>query len=102
MTTSTGRLRLATRGSPLAVWQARRVIALLAGMGVEAEIVVIDTEGDRRTDVPLARLGGQGVFVKEVQVAVARGDADAAVHSAKDLPASEELAAPGLVLAAFP
>ena len=102
MTTSTGRLRLATRGSPLALWQARRIIALLAGTGVGAEFVVIDTEGDRRTDVPLARLGGQGVFVKEVQAAVARGDAAAAVHSAKDLPASEELAAPGLVLAAFP
>ena len=102
MTASSGRLRLATRGSPLAVWQARRVIGLLAGVGVEAEFVVIDTEGDRRTDVPLARIGGQGVFVKEVQVAVARGDADAAVHSAKDLPASDELAAPDLVLAAFP
>jgi hydroxymethylbilane synthase len=102
MTPPTGRLRLATRGSPLAVWQAERVTALLAAVGVEAEFVVVDTEGDRRTDVPLARLGGQGVFVKEVQAAVARGDADAAVHSAKDLPASEELAAPGLVLAAFP
>jgi hydroxymethylbilane synthase len=102
MTLPTGRLRLATRGSPLAVWQARRVTALLARVGVEAEFVVLDTEGDRRTDVPLARIGGQGVFVKEVQAAVARGDADAAVHSAKDLPASEELTAPGLVLAAFP
>jgi len=102
MTASTGRLRLATRGSPLAVWQAERVVALLAAVGVEAGFVVVDTEGDRRTDVPLARLGGQGVFVKEVQAAVVRGDADAAVHSAKDLPASDELAAPGLVLAAFP
>jgi hydroxymethylbilane synthase len=101
MTTPSGRLRLATRGSPLAVWQARRVMALLAGIGVEADFVVIDTEGDRRTDVPLARIGGQGVFVKEVQAAVARGDADAAVHSAKDLPAAE-LAAPGLAIAAFP
>jgi hydroxymethylbilane synthase len=71
-------------------------------VGIEAVVVVVDTEGDRRTDVPLAQLGGQGVFVKEVQAAVARGDADAAVHSAKDLPASVELAAPGLVLAAFP
>jgi hydroxymethylbilane synthase len=102
MTTPSGRLRLATRGSPLAVWQARRVMALLAGIGVEADFVVIDTEGDRRTDVPLARIGGQGVFVKEVQAAVARGDADAAVHSAKDLPAAAELAAPGLAIAAFP
>jgi len=102
MTPSTGRLRLATRGSPLALWQAGRVTALLAGIGVEARLVVVETEGDRRGDVPLAQLGGQGVFVKEVQAAVARGDADAAVHSAKDLPASDELAAPGLVLGAFP
>ncbi len=102
MTGAGGRLRLATRGSPLALWQARRVAGLLAAGGVDAGLVVVDTEGDRRTDVPLARLGGQGVFVKEVQAAVARGDADAAVHSAKDLPATAELAAPGLVLAAFP
>ena len=95
-------LRLATRGSPLALWQAHRVQALLASVGVDSVPVVVDTEGDRRTDVPLAQLGGQGVFVKEVQAAVARGDADAAVHSAKDLPASDELGVPGLVLAAFP
>ena len=76
--------------------------ALLAASGVEAEPVVVDTEGDRRIDVPLAQLGGQGVFVKEVQAAVARGDADAAVHSAKDLPAADDLGVPGLVLAAFP
>jgi hydroxymethylbilane synthase len=97
-----GPLRLATRGSPLALWQAHRVVALLAAAGIEAVPVVTDTEGDRRTDVPLSQLGGQGVFVKEVQAAVARGDADAAVHSAKDLPASDELGAPGLVLGAFP
>jgi hydroxymethylbilane synthase len=102
MTDATRPLRLATRGSPLAVWQAERVVGLLAATGRVAELVVVDTEGDRRTDVPLARLGGQGVFVKEVQASVARGDADAAVHSAKDLPASAELTAPGLVLAAFP
>jgi len=102
MTSTPGPLRLATRGSPLALWQAHRVMALLAAVGVDAVPVVVDTEGDRRTDVPLAQLGGQGVFVKEVQAAVARGDADAAVHSAKDLPASDELGVPGLVLAAFP
>jgi hydroxymethylbilane synthase len=102
MRTAPGPLRLATRGSPLALWQARRVVALLAGVGVDAELVIVDTEGDRRTDVPLSHLGGQGVFVKEVQAAVARGDADAAVHSAKDLPASDALGVPGLVLGAFP
>jgi len=95
-------LRLATRGSPLALWQADRVAGLLVRIGVRAELVVVETVGDRRTDLPLDRIGGQGIFVKEVQAAVARGDADAAVHSAKDLPAAPELSAPGLVLAAFP
>ncbi len=93
---------LATRGSPLARWQADRVVALLAAVGVTAEPLIVDTEGDRRTDVPLAQIGGQGVFVKEVQAAVARGDADAAVHSAKDLPASDLLGVPGMVIGAFP
>jgi len=102
MRVAPGALRLATRGSPLALWQAHRVIALLAANGVAAEPVVVDTEGDRRADVPLAQLGGQGVFVKEVQSAVVRGDADAAVHSAKDLPASDDLGVSGLVLVAFP
>jgi len=102
VTPTPGPIRLATRGSPLALWQAHRVAALLGAVGVDAVPVVVDTEGDRRTDVPLSQLGGQGVFVKEVQAAVVRGDADAAVHSAKDLPASVELGVPGLVLAAFP
>ena len=85
-----GPLRLATRGSPLALWQARRVaVAARPPAASASELVVVDTEGDRRTDVPLAQLGGQGVFVKEVQAAVLRGDADAAVHSAKDLPAAD-------------
>ena len=95
-------LRLATRGSPLAVWQAERVAGLLGRVGVPTVLTVVETVGDRRTDVPLEQLGGQGIFVKEVQAAVTRGDADAAVHSAKDLPAAPELSAPGLVLAAFP
>jgi hydroxymethylbilane synthase len=95
-------LRLATRGSPLALWQARRVAALLAAAGIDSSLVVVETAGDRRADVPLEDLGGQGIFVKEVQAAVSAGTADAAVHSAKDLPASEALAVPGLVLAAVP
>jgi hydroxymethylbilane synthase len=95
-------LRLATRGSPLARWQAERVGALLAREGIATELVVAETEGDRRRDVPLDRLGGRGVFVKEIQAAVVRGDADAAVHSAKDLPASVLPGSPDLVLAAFP
>jgi hydroxymethylbilane synthase len=95
-------LRLATRGSPLARWQAERVGQLLGTHGIATKLVIVETEGDRRRDVSLDRLGGQGVFVKEVQVAVALGRADAAVHSAKDLPASELPGVPDLVLAAFP
>jgi hydroxymethylbilane synthase len=84
------------------LWQARRVALLLEASGVSTSLVTVETEGDRRTDVPLHSIGGQGVFVKEVQAAVLRGEADAAVHSAKDLPAAIELQAPGLTLAAFP
>jgi hydroxymethylbilane synthase len=76
-------LRLATRGSPLARWQAEWVAEQVEG---GAELVVVDTTGDRRQDVPLTAIGGQGVFVKEVQAAVLDGRADLAVHSAKDLP----------------
>jgi hydroxymethylbilane synthase len=73
-----------------------------ASKAVEVTLVIVETTGDRNTTVPLHTLGGQGVFVKEVQVAVLRGEADAAVHSAKDLPAAPELSPEGLVLAAFP
>lgn len=95
-------LRLASRGSPLARWQAERVAARLAATGVDCSVMVVETEGDRRSAIPIEDLGGQGVFVREVQVAVTRGDADAAVHSAKDLPASSELAVPGLTIGAIP
>lgn len=94
-------LRLATRGSPLARWQADRVAALLRRRGVDAELVVVETHGDRHVDVPLAELVGQGVFVKEVQRAVSDGRADVAVHSAKDVPAAPEPQPADLVLAAF-
>lgn len=96
-----GALRIATRQSPLAIWQARHVAALLsvAHPGLEVELVGLETEGDRRLDVPIAQIGGKGVFAKEVQRAVLDGRADLAVHSAKDLPA---VAVDGLVLAAVP
>jgi hydroxymethylbilane synthase len=90
------RLRVATRGSELARAQTDAVIARL---GIDAEVVVVSTTGDQRTDTPIHALGGTGVFVKEVQEAVLAGDADLAVHSAKDLPS---VTAPGLVLAAVP
>lgn len=89
-------LRAATRGSPLALWQTRRVASLL---GVDVEEVVVDTTGDRRQDVALHRIGGQGVFAKEVQNAVLDGRADFAVHSAKDLPPA---AVDGLELVCVP
>jgi hydroxymethylbilane synthase len=92
-----GPLRVATRGSELARWQAHRVATLL---GPDTELVVVSTTGDQRTDVPIHAVGGTGIFVKEVQQAVLDGRADLAVHSAKDLPASES--PDGLVLAATP
>ena len=94
-------IRAATRGSPLARWQAEHVAALLRAVDptVEVELVIVDTQGDQRLDVPIWELGGKGVFAKEVQAAVLDGRADLAVHSAKDLPS---VAIPGLVLAAVP
>jgi hydroxymethylbilane synthase len=93
--------RLATRGSPLALWQATHVASLLrqAHPGLEVELVSVTTTGDRRSEVPVWEIGGQGVFVGEVQSTVLVGDADAAVHSAKDLP---PVPASGLCLAAVP
>jgi hydroxymethylbilane synthase len=83
-----GTLRLATRGSPLALRQTELVSALLrqAHPGLEVEPLVVRTQGDRDATSPLDQIGGQGVFVTEVEAAVAEGRADAAVHSAKDMP----------------
>ncbi len=89
-------LRIATRGSDLALWQARRVAARLARIGIEAELVEITTKGDV-DGRPFAQLGGAGFFVKSVQEAVLDGRADLAVHSYKDLPSAE---AEGLEIAA--
>jgi len=93
-------VRLATRSSAQATAQAQAVAdALMAAHpGVAVELVFVETLGDQRTDVPLHSIGGQGVFVKEVQRAVLDGHADLAVHSAKDLPS---VTADGLQLAAF-
>ena len=92
-------LRIATRGSPLARAQAELVADLLTAGGSAVEMVLVETSGDRRADLEIWQLGGRGVFVKEVQVAVLEGRADVAVHSAKDLPSKTP---PGLVLAAVP
>ena len=93
-------VRIATRGSAQARTQATAVADLLRAShrGLNVELVFVDTTGDQRQDVPLHTIGGQGVFVKEVQAAVLAGRADIAVHSAKDLPSTP---AEGLVIAAF-
>jgi hydroxymethylbilane synthase len=95
----TDRLVIATRGSALALWQAEHVKARLAHIapGLAVEFNVIKTSGDKILDVPLAKVGGKGLFVKEIEQALLDDQADLAVHSMKDVPA--ELA-PGLVLAA--
>ena len=93
-------IRIATRGSAQARTQSEHVASLIrrAHPHVEVELVFVETTGDRRQDVSLHSIGGQGVFVKEVQNAVLDGRADLAVHSAKDLPSAT---AEGLVIAAF-
>jgi hydroxymethylbilane synthase len=92
-------LRIATRGSDLALWQARHVGDLLAAaLGVVPELVPLKTAGDRPSG-SVAKQGRKGLFVAEIEEALLDGRADVAVHSAKDLPAADH---PELVLAAFP
>lgn len=93
-------VRIATRSSAQARTQASVIADELvrSHVGLEVELVFVDTIGDQRSDVALHTMGGQGVFVKEVQVAVLEGRADIAVHSAKDLPSA---AADRLTIAAF-
>ena len=79
------KLRAATRGSPLALWQTSYVAALLQPLGIEVEPVIVKTFGDQDQTSPLHTIGGQGVFVKEVQHAVLNHRANFAVHSLKDL-----------------
>ena len=82
------RLRLGTRGSELALWQANTVAAgVRSRSGRECELVVITTTGDRLHEANLSQVGGKRVFVKEIEQALLRGDIDLAVHSAKDMPA---------------
>jgi len=93
-------IRLATRGSKQALTQSEHVADALRAAGFDAELVVIETTGDQTqsANVPLHSIGGQGVFVKEVQQAVLERRADVAVHSAKDLPTTE---VDGLVIGAI-
>ncbi len=92
-------LRIATRKSQLALWQAEHVAALLraAHPGINVELVPTVTQGDRIQDKSLAAIGGKGLFIKELEVAMAEGRADIAVHSMKDVPAEMP---PGFCIAA--
>ena len=92
-------LVIASRGSQLALWQARWVETRLAALGMESRIEIIKTTGDKITDVPLAMVGTKGLFTKEIEEALLDGRADLAVHSLKDLPTDLP---EGLVLAAVP
>lgn len=93
-------IRIATRGSAQAATQSELIAVRLRDEGFDTELVIVETHGDRTQadDVPLHTIGGQGVFVKEVQLAVLRGLADVAVHSAKDLPSTPH---EGLTIGAF-
>ena len=82
-------LRIATRKSPLALWQAEHVRARLQALhpGLRVELLTMSTKGDRILDSPLAKIGGKGLFVKELEQGMLEGRADIAVHSMKDVPA---------------
>ena len=80
------KIRIGSRGSQLALWQANHISALLRERGHEVEIEIIKTTGDKITDVALAKVGTKGMFTKEIEEALAEGRVDMAVHSLKDLP----------------
>ncbi len=81
-------VRIATRKSPLALWQAEHISQRLKALhsDIEIELVTMVTQGDKILDTPLAKVGGKGLFVKELEQGMLRGDADIAVHSMKDVP----------------
>jgi hydroxymethylbilane synthase len=92
-------IRIGSRGSALALWQARHIASALEALGVETRLEIIRTSGDKITDVPLANIGGKGLFTKEIEEALLDGSIDLAVHSLKDVPTALPK---GLILAAFP
>ena len=96
----TNRIRIATRKSQLALWQAEHVADRLKSLkpGIEIELVPMTTRGDKILDAPLAKIGGKGLFVKELEQGILSGFADIAVHSVKDLPVDFP---PGLALGAI-
>src|SRR5690606_26712727 len=79
------RIRIGTRGSKLALYQAKHVAGLLKLKGLESEIVPIETKGDRILDVSISKIGSKGVFTEEIEQQLDAGTIDIAVHSAKDM-----------------
>jgi hydroxymethylbilane synthase len=92
------KLRIGSRGSKLALWQANHVADLLRARGHEVQIEIIKTTGDKITDVALSKVGTKGMFTKEIEEALAEGRVDLAVHSSKDVPTELQS---GFVLAAI-
>jgi len=90
---------IGSRGSQLALWQARHIAARLAELGEETRLEIIKTTGDKIQDVPLAQVGGKGLFTKEIEEALLDGRIDLAVHSLKDMPAEVP---DGLAITAIP
>ncbi len=86
--TSKMKLKIGTRGSALALWQARHVAAMITGSypEVSVDLVIIKTQGDKILDAPLSKIGGKGLFTKEIEDALLEGSVDLAVHSMKDVP----------------
>ncbi len=80
------KIRIGTRGSALALWQANATADKLRAAGYEPEILIVKTTGDKRQDVPLAAVGGKGLFIKELEEQLEGGQVDIAVHSLKDVP----------------
>lgn len=81
-------IRIGTRGSKLALYQAKHIADLLNGKGLDSEIVIINTKGDKILDVSIAKIGSKGVFTKELEDQLKEGNIDIAVHSAKDMQSS--------------
>lgn len=92
-------LVIGSRGSKLALWQANHIAAQLTAQGHSTRIEIIQTTGDRITDVALSKVGTKGLFTKEIEEALLAGTIDLAVHSAKDMPTDLP---DGLILSAFP
>lgn len=91
-------LIIATRGSVLALWQSKHIASLLEASGIQAQLKSMKTKGDKILDTPLAKIGGKGLFTKELEESMLRGEAHIAVHSLKDVPVEFPQ---GLVLAAI-